>query len=98
MRDSVGSCLMSRQVESPSGTARIEDFVRFHDRVYADRGAYWSAFVPLEAPFVAGTGPVAEDRRCRPFVVRENGSIVARVLAVLDARYNRHWNERLGHV
>ncbi len=88
---------MPPRVEVPQGTEAIEEFVRFHDRVYADRGAFWPAFVPLEAPFVAGTGPVAEDRACRPFVVRDGGAIVARVLAVLDARYNRHWNERLGH-
>src|SRR5262245_30387763 len=89
---------MAARVEVPDGPGAIQEFVRFHDSVYADRGAFWPAFPALEAPFVAGTGPVAEGRRCRPFVVREGGTIVARVLAVLDDRYNRHWNERLGHV
>ena len=90
---------MSPRVEVPEGPAAIEDFVRFHDRVQGGRGAFWPAFVPLEAPFVGGTGPVAEGRRCRPFVARDGGgAIVARVLAVLDERYIRHWNEALGHL
>ena len=89
---------MAPSVEVPEGTDAIEEFLRFHDRVYAERGAFWPAFPALEAPFVAGTGPVAEGRRRRPFVAREGGAIVARVLAVLDSRYNQHWGERLGHV
>lgn len=89
---------MAARIEVPAGPGAIQEFVRFHDRVYADRGAFWPAFPALEAPFVGGTGPVAEDRRCRPFVAREDGTIVARVLAVLDERYRRHWGEQLGHV
>ena len=86
------------RVEVPDGTAAIDEFVRFHDHVYAGHRAFWPAFLALEAPFVGGTGPVAADRRVRPFVARDGGEIVARVLAVADARYQRHWNERLGHV
>jgi hypothetical protein len=89
---------MALRIDVPAGTAAIEEFVRFHDRVYADRGAFWPAFPGLEVPFVAGTGPVAADRRVRPFVARDRGEIVARGLAVVDARYQRHWGERLGHL
>ncbi len=85
------------RVEVPERTAAIEEFVRFHDRVHAGRGAFWPAFLALETPFVAGTGPVAADRLVRPFVARAGGEIVARVLAVIDTRYQRHWHERLGH-
>src|SRR4029450_1499428 len=62
------------------------------------RGGVSPAFLALEAPFVGGAGPVAADRHVRPFVARDGGEILARVLAVVDARYQRHWNERLGHV
>lgn len=89
---------MAVRVETPDGTAAIEQFIRFHDRVYADRGAFWPAFLALEAPFVSGTGPVAADRRVRPFVARDGGAIVARGLAVVDERYQQHWGEPLGHV
>ena len=30
--------------------------------------------------------------------MRDHGEIVARAVAALDERYNRHWNERLGHI
>jgi GNAT superfamily N-acetyltransferase len=86
------------RVEVPADPAAIDEFVRFHDHVYAGRGVFWPAFLALEGPFVGGTGPVAAGRRVRPFVVRDRGEIVARTLAVIDTRYQRHWNERLGHV
>jgi hypothetical protein len=89
---------MALRIDVPADTAAIEEFVRFHDRVYAGRGAFWPAFPALEAPFVGGSGPVAADRRVRPFVAVDRGEIVARVLAVVDERYQRHWGERLGHV
>src|SRR5262249_52207511 len=89
---------MAARIEVAEGPRAIQEFVLFHDRVYADRGAFWPAFPALEKPFVGGTGPVGEDRRCRAFVAREGIAIVARALAVLDARYQRHWGERLGHV
>jgi hypothetical protein len=47
---------------------------------------------------MSGESPFNEDRTVRPFLVRDGSRILARVLAVMDARYNRHWNERLGHL
>jgi hypothetical protein len=69
---------MAARIEVPAGAGAIQEFVRFHDRVYADRGAFWPAFPALEALPVGGTGPVAEDRRCRPSSPGEDGTIVAR--------------------
>src|SRR5262249_24012201 len=89
---------MAARVETPEGSSATLEFVRFHDRAYTGRGPYWPAFPALETPFVSCTGPLAEDRRCRPFVAREGGDIVARVLAVIDARYIRHWGEQIGHL
>jgi predicted GNAT family acetyltransferase len=45
-----------------------------------------------------GESAASEDRTFRPILVREGADIVARAVAVLDTRYNRHWNERLGHI
>jgi len=86
------------RIETPEGTDALTEFVLFHDRVYASRPARWSAFVPLELPILAGESPFVEGRRVRPFVAREGDEIVARVAAVVDSRYNRHWRERLGHL
>ncbi|MBI3756479.1 MAG: GNAT family N-acetyltransferase [Deltaproteobacteria bacterium] len=47
---------------------------------------------------MSGESPFNKDRRVCPFLVRDGGRILARVLAVMDARYNRHWNEHLGHL
>jgi hypothetical protein len=52
----------------------------------------------LETAVMSGESPFNEDRMMCPFLVRDGGRILARVLAVMDARYNRHWNERLGHL
>ena len=86
------------RVERPAGETALEEFVRFRDHVYATRGASWQALVPLELPTLLGDGPFAERRRLQPLVARAGGEIVARVLAVVDSRYNQHWNDRLGHL
>jgi GNAT superfamily N-acetyltransferase len=89
---------MSLTIDIAEGRQAVDEFIRFHDRVYAGRDIRWPAAVPFQTPIVSGQGPFAEDRAMRPFVARENGAIVARVLAVIDRRYMRHWNERLGHL
>src|SRR5262245_37370720 len=89
---------MAIHIESPSGLDALTEFVLFHDEVYANRAARWTAMVPFELPVLTGESPFAGGRRFRPFAARDGGRIVARVIAVLDERYNRHWNERLGHL
>jgi hypothetical protein len=86
------------QIETPKGRDALTEFVLFHDRVYQDHAARWNAFLPMELPILSGESPFTRDRTLRPFCARESGEIVARALAVVDARYNRHWNQRLGHV
>jgi len=34
----------------------------------------------------------------RPFLARAGGRLLARTVAVVDERYNQHWQERLGHL
>ena len=89
---------MSIAIETPQGVDALTEWVRFHDTVYAGRSARWSAFVPLDLAILTGESPFARGRRTRPFSARQGGKIVARALAVVDERYQRHWNEKLGHV
>jgi hypothetical protein len=89
---------MSLHIETPAGTEALTEFLLFHDEVYKARPARWTAFVPFQLPTLTGEGPFAEDRRVRPFEARDGGRLVARALAVVDERYQRHWGERLGHV
>jgi GNAT superfamily N-acetyltransferase len=88
---------MSIHIETPSGVDALTEFVTFHDAVYESHSARWAAFVPLELPILTGESPFARGRRMRPFWARQSGKTVARVLAVLDERYQEHWNEKLGH-
>ncbi len=89
---------MSVSVETPSGEAALRDFVLFHDRVYAGRGARWGAPLDLHLPILAGEGPFGNEREIRPFWAIAHGEVVARAAAVIDRRYQRHWGEALGHV
>jgi GNAT superfamily N-acetyltransferase len=88
---------MAIKVETPQGVDELNEFVSFHDAVYESRDARWTSFAPLELPILTGESPFVNGRRVRPFWARENGRVVARVLAVVDGRYQKHWNERLGH-
>ncbi len=89
---------MTVRIETLTGRDALTEFVLFHDRLYEDRGAHWPATVDLELPILLGESPFNAGRRMRPFAALENGAIVARALALIDERYQRHWNEKLGHV
>lgn len=89
---------MGVKIEIPQGRSDLIEFLRFHDAVYESRDAAWAAFVPLQLPILTGESPFAHDRKIRPFLARDRGRIVARAVAMVDAAYNRHWNERLGHI
>lgn len=89
---------MSLVVERPAGRAALSDFVAFHDEVYRDRAAHWGAFVPFQLPVLTGESPFAEGRTFHPLWVRAGGRPLARVVAVDDGRYRRHWGEPVGHL
>jgi len=88
---------MAITIETPEGADALTEFLMFHDVVYAPRAARWAAIVPFQLPILTGESPFARDRVLRPLVARDGERIVARVLAAIDQRYQRHWNERLGH-
>lgn len=85
-------------VERPIGRAGLEEFLLFHDRVYERRAAARLEFLPLLMPILLGTSPFSIGREVRPFVARDRGEVVARVLALVDRRYQDHWGESLGHL
>ena len=89
---------MAIEIEVAQGEDALKEFVLFHDRVYAERSARWPAPVDLQVPILLGVTPFTQDRKIRPLVAREGGSIVARAAAAVDQRYRRLWNQRLGHV
>jgi GNAT superfamily N-acetyltransferase len=89
---------MSIKIEIPEGVEALTEFVLFYDDVYDYRDARWPAPLELHLPILAGENPFAEGRRIRPFLARDGSKMIARAVAVIDERYNRHWQERLGHI
>jgi len=89
---------MSIRIETPESNEALTEFVLFYDQVYEYRTARWPANLMLDLANITGQTPFAKDREMRPFVARDGDRIVARALAVVDARYIRHWKERLGYL
>jgi ribosomal protein S18 acetylase RimI-like enzyme len=85
-------------IEVPKTDREFGEFVRFFDRVYEQRSARWMSNAILQLPLLEGKSPFLVDREIRPFVAREDGKMVARALAVVDGRYIRKWNEKIGHI
>jgi len=90
--------MASLRVDVVEGRDALTDFVAFHDEVYRPRSARWGAFAPLQVPFLMGEGPFAQGRRTRALAVRDGGRLVARAVALVDERYQRHWQTPLGHL
>jgi len=86
------------RIETPEGKEALSEFIQFYEQVYAYRAARWRASARLDMAVLTGETPFTEGRIVRPFLAYEGSRILARVLAVVDTRYNQHWHERLGHL
>ncbi|HEY8515307.1 MAG TPA: hypothetical protein VIS07_07330 [Candidatus Binatia bacterium] len=89
---------MAVVIETPRSRAELGELIDFHNVVHAGRRARWGPDPTIELPFLTGESPFSVDRRLRPFVARDDGRIVARVVAAIDERYQKLWSERLGHL
>jgi hypothetical protein len=89
---------MGVKIEIPQGNEALTEFVLFYDQVYEYRNARWPAPLELQLPILTGESPFAQGRSIRPFLARTGSQMIARAVAVMDERYNRHWQERLGHI
>ena len=85
-------------IEYPEDEDSLKEFILFQDRVYDYRSARWPADLDFLLPILKGQSPFAQKRTFRPMLIRDHGEIIARVLAMVDAGYNKYWNQRLGHV
>src|SRR5262245_55342272 len=89
---------MAIKIERPEGEEAVTELILFRDRVYRDRPARWPTQLPFDLPLLLGQSPMAEGREFRPLLARDGGTVVARTVATIDERYQRHWKEKLGHV
>jgi ribosomal protein S18 acetylase RimI-like enzyme len=80
------------------GEAELAEFARFPFRVYHDRAAWWPPDLRSEAEFFAGRSQFAAELDLSCWGAFRDGTMVARVGAVINHRYIRHWHEPLGHL
>src|SRR5215472_13167844 len=88
----------SSRVERINDRDQLEDFARFPYQLNAGRDAWWPPDVQNEIDFVSRRTPASAYLDLAAFCARREDQILARVTAVVNRRYNEHWNERLGHL
>lgn len=85
-------------VRSLNSREEFERYVEFGDEVYRDN-PYW---VPPDkhhlTNVLAGEAGFGPGFKVQPFWVEQDGQILATVTALNVAAYDRHWNERMGHL
>ena len=86
------------QVKKLTETADLERYVDFARDVYREN-SYW---VPPDKhhlmALLGGNSGFGPQSNIQPFAVEDGNRILATVAAFTDEDYNRHWNEKLGHV
>ncbi|HVN27933.1 MAG TPA: hypothetical protein VMT64_05570, partial [Candidatus Binataceae bacterium] len=88
----------SIRIENPRSRADMTEFARLPYAVYADRKAWWPPDVQNEIDLLSHRSPLSAVLEIEPFIARREGTMVARVSAVINHRYNSHWNEKLGQL
>jgi len=86
------------RVERVTSRHALEEFARLPYQIYAGRAAWWPPDVQNEVDFLMRRTPVTTYLDIAPFCARRGEQMVARVSAVVNHRYNQHWNEKLGHL
>jgi hypothetical protein len=85
-------------VEKVTGRDAMNQFAMLPFEVYGQRDAWWPPDVQNEIDLLAGRAPIASFLDMTPFAVRRRGHVAARVTAVVNPRYNSHWNELIGQL
>jgi hypothetical protein len=85
-------------IEAVTGREAMTEFAMLPFQVYGGRAAWWPPDVQNEIDLLSGRAPIASHLEMKPFVARSSGKLMARVTAVVNFRYNQHWNERIGQL
>ena len=84
-----------RQLSTPE---EFQRYVEFTQEVYREN-PHW---VPPDAhhltKVLAGQGGFGSELKIQPFWVEDGGRLLATVTAVTSPVYDRHWNEKMGHL
>lgn len=93
-----GVALRKIRIDQVNSRDGFEQFARLPYQVYADRDAWWPPDVRNEIDLLAGRALITSHLDLCPFAAYSDGRLVARVSAVINYRYNQHWNETLGQL
>jgi hypothetical protein len=85
-------------IEAVTSREAMSEFAALPFEVYGERDAWWPPDVQNEIDLLSGRAPIASYLQLMPFVARRAGKLVARVTAVVNPRYNTHWNELVGQL
>ena len=85
-------------IETVSGREAMNLYAGLPFEVYGERDAWWPPDVQNEIDLLSGRAPIAAHLELMPLLARRDGKLVARVSAVVNSRYNSHWNERVGQL
>ncbi len=86
------------RIEQVNTRDGFEQFARLPYQIYGDRDAWWPPDVHNEVDLLAGRALITAHLNLCPFAAFSDGRLVARVSAVVNYRYNQHWNEKLGQL
>src|SRR5271155_2581272 len=85
-------------IETVTSKDAMTEFAMLPFDVYGNRDAWWPPDIQNEIDLLSGRAPIAAYLDMMAFAARRKGRIVARVTAVVNRRYNQHWNERMGQL
>jgi hypothetical protein len=88
----------SIRVERIGTLDRFEDFARLPFEIYGGRDAWWPPDIRNEVDLLTGRALIAAHLDLCPFCVWHDSKLVGRVSAVVNHRYNEHWNEKVGQL
>src|SRR5947207_15929960 len=88
---------MGISIEEAKGDDALNEFVQLYDKGYESRPVRWGAMAAMDLRLLKGESPFAEGRTLRPLVARQDGEVVARVLAAVDQRHQDRWGDAVGH-
>jgi len=86
------------RVEQIGADESFEQFARLPYAIYGTRDAWWPPDIRNEIDLLAGRALITTHLDLAPFCAWRDDKLVARVSAVVNYRYNEHWNEKLGQL
>ena len=86
------------QVRSLTSKEELQRYVEFGHEVYRDIPQWVPPDSEHLVALLSGNGGFGSELQIQAFSVEDGERILATVTAITDDRYNRRWNERLGHL